>query len=439
MRNLVLLSVACAALAGCGMFGSGRPKVSEEELKERISINQLGERVTANPQFAATVVALPAARPSTNWPQAGMNAAKQPGHLEAGPELRVDWRTNIGAGSDKRRRLVAAPVAQDGRIYTIDASQRVAAWDASNGRRIWEHRLSTPGRRDDHAVGGGIAVAGDRLIVPSGFGYIAALSIEDGRELWVRRTESPMSGSPAIMGGRAFVTSTNNEVYAVDIATGEIAWTDQAIAESARVLSSPSPAVTQDLLVAPYSSGEVIAYLPANGRRLWTDTLTTSGVYTPMSAINDIAGRPSIQDGVVYAASHSGLLTATDARSGGRLWAQQIGSRIGPVVGGDYLFMVDGNGHVACLSRVDGGVVWVRVLPEFTKPNKKKRVVWTGPLLASNRLILVSSEGQVVALSPQTGETVGELKTGKELYIEPIAVDGRIVVLADDGQLISIR
>src|SRR5690606_16961825 len=117
----------------------------------------------------------------------------------------------------------------------------------------------------------------------SGYGYIEAMSLADGKRIWRRRVDSPMSGSPAILGDRAFITSSNNDFYAIDIDTGEIIWSDQAIAESARVLSSPSPAVTSDILTVPYSSGELIAYLPANGRRLWADTLTTVGRYTPLS------------------------------------------------------------------------------------------------------------------------------------------------------------
>ena len=227
-------------------------------------------------------------------------------------------------------------------------------------------------KHDNHAVGGGLAIAGDRLIVTSGFAYIEALSLADGSQLWHRRVESPMSGSPAILGNRAFVTSSNNEFYAIDVATGEIVWNDQAIAESARVLSSPSPAVTNDILVVPFSSGELIAYLPANGRRLWQDTLTTIGRYTPLSAINDIAGRPSIQDGVVYAASHSGVLAAIDARSGARIWEAAFGSRLGPVIGGEFLFIVGTGGKVACFNKIDGKVVWMRELPEFRNPDAEE-------------------------------------------------------------------
>jgi outer membrane protein assembly factor BamB len=197
--------------------------------------------------------------------------------------------------------------------------------------------------------------------------------------------------------------------------------------------------VNQDILAVGYSSGELIAYLPANGRRLWTDTLTSSGRYTPLSAINDIAGKPTIQDGVVYVASHSGILTAIDARSGTRIWSKTFGSRQGPVIGGDMLYVVGTNSKVAAISKIDGKVAWVRELPEFKDNNRENRIVWTGPLLASNRIVIASSEGDVIALSPQNGETLADLKLGQSVYIEPIAANGKIFVLTDQGQLVAIK
>jgi outer membrane protein assembly factor BamB len=430
----------CVLLAGCGLFGGKKVELSEEEKAARITVNPFRENLTPDPSMASTTVVLPAATPATDWPQKGVNPEKLPGHLAAGEAFRVDWRASV-AGTTQNKRIVAAPVAKDGRIYVIDANQKVSAFNADDGDRIWDRQLEAVNPKNDkHAVGGGLAIAGDRLIVTSGYAYIEALSLADGSQLWHRRVDSPMSGSPAILGNRAFVTSSNNEFYAIDVATGDIEWNDQAIAESARVLSSPSPAVTNDILAVPYSSGELIAYVPANGRRLWQDTLTTVGRYTPLSAINDIAGRPAIEEGVVYAASHSGVLAAIDARSGARIWEATFGSRLGPVIGGEFLFVVGTGGKVACFNKIDGKLVWVRELPEFRNPEQKKnRIVWTGPLIASNRLVITSSEGDVIALSPQNGETVAELDVGQAVYIEPIAASGKIFVLGDKGTLIAIR
>ncbi len=439
-RFALLAAAACTLLAGCGLFGGGKPKVSEEELKSRVTMSVLDRKLEADPAQASVTVTLPEAVANADWSQSGGSASKATGHVVAGEAFRIDWRADAGAGSSKQRRIVAAPLIKGGQVFVIDANQRVTALDAKSGRRNWSVQLDGLNPRDDRAVGGGLAVAGDKLIVPSGYGYIVALSLSDGAEVWRRRAESPLSGSPAVLGDRAYVTSTNNELYALDVNTGEVLWTDQAIAETARVLSSPSPAVSGDILVAPYSSGELIAYLPQNGRRLWQDTLTTVGRFTPLSAINDIAGRPTLQDGVVYASSHSGVTTAIDARSGVRLWNLLFGSRMGPVVAGDHVFVVGTGGQVLCLNKTSGAVVWARDLPEFEKESSRKnRIVWSGPLLASNRLVLTSSTGLVVALSPQTGETVSELKIGTPIYIEPVAAGGVIYVLTDKGQLVAIR
>lgn len=437
MRSLLLALPMAAILAACG---NAPVVLSEEEKAARVTVNPFSENLTPDPTLASATIELPAAEPSTDWPQAGVNSAKHPSNVAAGAQFKIDWRVSAGEGSGELKRIVAAPVARDGRIYTIDSNQRVSAFDIASGKRVWENKLKAANPKwDEYTVGAGLAITGDKLIVASGFAYVTALSLNDGKEVWRRRVDSPLSSSPAILGNRAFLTSTNNDFYAIDTDTGEILWNDQALSETARVLSSPSPAATQDILAVGYSSGELIAYLPANGRRLWTDTLTSTGRYTPLSVINDIAGKPTIQDGVVYVASHSGILAAIDSRSGTRLWSRVFGSRQGPVIGGDFLFVVGTNSKVAAFNRIDGKIAWVRDLPEFKDNNQDNRIVWTGPLLANDRLIITSSYGDVLALSPQNGETVSELNVGQGVLIEPIAAGGKIFVLTDQAQLIAIK
>ncbi len=437
----VMVAVAGAlATSGCSLFGGGSKGPSEEEMASRVSLSLLDQKLAADATLAETVVELPPAVPAVDWTQAGGGAAKFAGHISAAPELKVDWRAKVGEGSSRHKRIVATPVIKDNRVYVVDASQTISVYDTESGSRIWRHELKSGSKRDVTAVGNGLAIAGDKLIVTSGYGFVSAHSLTDGTELWRHQTDAPLSSSPVILGERAFITSTNNELYAIDLANGAVIWTDQAIAETARILSSPSPAVNQDLLVAPFSSGELIAYIPANGRRLWQDTLTTQGRFTPLSAINDIAGRPSIEDGVVYAASYSGVVTAIDARSGQRIWSILFGSRQGPVAAGPYLFVVGVDGQVACLNKIDGKVVWVRDLPAYkNQTQKQNRIVWSGPLIVSDRVIVTSSEGELVALSAKTGETVGELKIGSEIYVPPVAGSGRIFVLSDSGQLTAIK
>ena len=166
----------------------------------------------------------------------------------------IAWRAKVGSGSDRSSALTTPPVASADTIYTIDARQVITATDAANGNRRWSEKLDSGSRRDNLGIGSGIGLEGNTLVIASAYGFVAALDANNGNELWRTETEAPMTGSPTIKDGRIFVSSNNNEVLALDLATGAVIWSDQAIAESARVLGSPSPAAVEDIVVAPYSS-----------------------------------------------------------------------------------------------------------------------------------------------------------------------------------------
>ncbi|MEQ9315685.1 MAG: PQQ-binding-like beta-propeller repeat protein, partial [Henriciella sp.] len=340
MQSYTKLGVIAAlslSLAGCSYFTGQRAekeRLSEEERAGRIEMVLGDETLEADPALAATPVTLPEAKALTGWPQAGAGPTKSAGHVAAASALQVAWRADAGTGSSRKSALTTPPVANDTTIFVIDSKQTVRAFDVNTGRRVWQRELKSGNSRDKVGIGSGLAVAGDRLIVASGFGFVSALDVSNGAELWRRDMEAPMTGSPTIKDGRAFVSSNNNEVFALDINDGQVVWTDQAIAESARVLGSPSSAAIEDIIITPYSSGEIIAYLAANGRRLWTEALSRPGRFTPISSINDIASRPVVGGGLVFAANQSGVMAAIDGRSGNRVWVQPVGSTSAPALAG---------------------------------------------------------------------------------------------------------
>ncbi len=438
---LVLASVA--ALASCSILDRGkkeREAEAEEDKAGRVTMVLTDEALVPDPSLAGVTITLPEPRVVDSWAQAGSRASKAVGHVAAGSQFDIAWRSSAGEGSNNKSALTTPPIANADTIFTIDSRQVVSAFDAANGAKRWSQRLESGNRRDGIGFGSGIALEGGTIVVASGYGFVAALDTTNGAEIWRRETEAPMIGSPTIKDNRVFVASNNNEVIALDLDDGSIVWSDQAIAESARVLGSPSPAAVENILVAPYSSGEIIAYLAANGRRLWTEALVSPGQFTPISAINDIGARPVLGGGLVFAASQSGLLAAIDGRTGTRIWQQPIGSTQAPALAGEYLFVMGVEAELACINASTGQVVWVQQLEKYRKAEKKKgRITYAGPLIASGKLVVASSAGDLIAFDPQTGEESDRLKLGDAVYIEPIAVQDKLVVLTDNARLIAIQ
>jgi outer membrane protein assembly factor BamB len=60
-------------------------------------------------------------------------------------------------------------------------------------------------------------------------------------------------------------------------------------------------------------------------------------------------------------------------------------------------------------------------------------------VIASGRVLVVSSQGDLLAFDPQTGNETGRLKLGAAVFIEPIAAQDKLFVLTDDDRLIAIR
>ncbi len=431
---------ACSSLPSFNFGNSKAKELAEAEKAGRITMVLSDTDLEANPELSTETITLPPPREIDSWPQAGASAAKVVGHIKAAETLSIAWRNGVGKGSSKKSAISTPPVASKTTVFTLDSEQQIVATDLASGNTKWRKKLKGLSKRDKAALGGGLAVDGDTLIVASGFGYVTALDASTGDEKWKNTMSAPMTGAPTIKDDRIFVESNNNEIFALAKDTGEIEWSDQAISETARVLGSPSPAAVEDFVIAPFSSGEVIAYLASNGRRLWTDAISSAGRFTPISEINDIGSHPVLAGGLVFASSQSGITIAIDGRSGQRIWSSQIGSVQAPAVTGEQMFVLGTDGKLACLNTNSGEAYWVVQLRQFEKEKKKKkRISYSGPIVASGRVLVVSSTGHLLAYSPQTGEEVGSAKLGDRVYLEPIAVQDKVLVLTDDAKLIAIK
>jgi outer membrane protein assembly factor BamB len=139
----------------------------------------------------------------------------------------------------------------------------------------------------------------------------------------------------------------------------------------------------------------------------------------------------------VFAVSHSGVFAAIDLRTGTARWSLPVSGVSTPWPAGDVVYVVSKAGEVICVSRESGQVYWVNDLNKDRK--KKQRALWSGPALASNRLVMVSSTGEMVGLNPRTGVLEKTLKLGSPALLTPIAVNDMLYVASDKGDLIAIR
>ncbi len=440
--RLLSTVVLATSLGACGWFGGDdKPKQNyDDEGRERISILTSTQTLDADGAIGNLSVVLPRPYTNQNWALPGGNASHSIQHLEMDELLSPIWQTKIGRGNEKYERVISGPVSANGRVFVVDIEGDIYAVSLANGSILWSTEFRNPDERSNVGFGGGVAYADGVVYATSGYGFLGAFDAETGAELWRFNASVPFRGAPTVDAGRIFAVTHDNQMLALNARDGSLIWDQVGIAENAGMLGAATPAYDNGTVVIALSSGELIALLGSNGRILWQDTLSSSRRLTPLATLADIDGEPVIDRGKVYALSHAGSMVAIDMRSGERSWEADIAGVNMPWIAGNFAFLTTIDGQVVCVTLGDGRVRWVSQLQRFLDQEKRRDLIkWNGPVLAGNRLLITSSHGYALSLSPYTGEVLSGVELPAGSSTQPIVVDGTFIVLTDTGELVAYR
>jgi outer membrane protein assembly factor BamB len=439
-RSRALAVGAALLLAGCGegsWFGENAPPPLPGERK---SVLLIEDQLRADPRLAELNVTLPPPTRNADWPQAGGSPTRAMQHLDAADALEVAWRADVGAGAGGRSRLLAGPVVAGSTVYAVDADGTVTAVDAANGRARWQFSAEDV-EEVDRLAGGAAAFDDGRLFVAAGNGMVYALDAGGGGEIWRRHIKAPIRSAPTAVIGRVLVPTADGQLFALDAATGDVLWQHAGLFEQAGILGGASPAVAGGIVVAAYASGEVVALSLESGQQLWTDTVLRPRRTLAIGSIADIVGDPVIAGDRVFVASASGEMAAFDLERGVREWTADVTSTQTPWVAGNFIYVLTERNELVCLVDQGGYIRWVTQLPDLVDPEDadSHRIRWIGPILVSDRLLLASSEGEVMSVSPLTGEVLGSGEVGGGVTVPPAVADGTVYFLTDAASLVAFR
>jgi len=439
-RRLLAVATAIAAtalLSACSTpslpsFGGLFAEKEEILPGKRIAVLQNeSPRETTDAFKASGPVVLPPAVVNSAWSQPGGAPNNAPGHLGLTGSVKSAWSVDAGSGSSKSGRLTAVPVVADGKVFTLDTEGTVSAFSLGSGNRLWRVSLKPEKERSRLGFGGGLALDGGRLFAATGYGTIVALDPSSGKVAWTKSYLIPFRNSPTAANGKVFAVNTESLLVCLNAADGSELWTARGLPETATMISNVSPAVAGDVVVVPYPSGEIAAFDINTGAARWTDGISRSTVAQASFAGIAEPARPVIDGNAVFAISRSGRMIATERSSGERLWSRDISGAQTPWVAGDSIFVVDLNGQLMALSRKDGKTRWSTSLPDSK--------TWAGPVLAGGRLWLASDKGTLVSVDAASGAIASKADLGTPVYISPVVVAGKLLVMTDKARLIAMN
>ncbi len=306
------------------------------------------------------------------------------------------WRFEAGSPvhaspAVARGLVVAATLA--GRIFAVDQNTGTARWSKSTGPALalntgrgggWDILVSSP------------TIAGDTVFIGGQDGFLYALDLASGREIWKGRTGGRLRATPALSAELVIAGSFDGRVYAFDRRDGAERWVHRTEGDTLdsnrfgydrRAIQS-SAAIMNGTVFVGSRDGGVYALDLATGSRKWRASHGTSWVI----------GSPAVTGGRVYAGSSDGHFMQTlDAETGRELWRQPIGANVlaSPVLAGSDL--------VIATYRTDAPWGDLRVL-EAASGREKWRLRMDGsvvstPVVSNDVIFLGTDAGSIVAIA----------------------------------------
>ncbi len=443
VTKLLLVLAASTTLGGCavldGVRGDAGKKNNTPTVGSRVAILGTERDTDIDAALANVAVTLPPANINEAWAQPGGNASKSPGHVELSQGLKRIWTASV-KGANPRARLAASPVMSDGRLYVVDTTARVTAFDANSGAQIWSNALEVKDDGKSSRYGGGVSATATNVFATNGVGDVASLAADTGALVWKKRPAGPLRGAPTLSNGNLYVMTQDNQIYALRQSDGEPQWNEAGPVAASGIFGVGAPAAAQGTVIAGYSSGELAAYRYENGRSLWSDTLSRTAMSTSVSTLTDIDADPVIDRGRVFALGKGGRMASYELVSGQRIWEINIAGISTPVAVGEWVFVMTDEAKLLCVARSSGKVRWISKLQRFKNEKKKKGPIsWYGPVLAGGRLIVANSHGAIWSISPDEGAATEVFDVKNDVSLAPIVANNTLYILDDSGRISAFR
>jgi serine/threonine protein kinase/outer membrane protein assembly factor BamB len=333
--------------------------------------------------------------------------------------------------------ILASPVVADGVVFVNTNDRRVVALDAITGDTIWEHPVEVQANSTP-------SVAADMVYVGTRDGTMLALDRHTGVVVWKYKTEAAIYGSATVVDGVIYFGSSDYNIYALDALTGEFRWLKET---DSWVVASPT--VEQGILIVGSQDREFYMLDANNGTvRLHVNmgsgidgaTTIVDGVayFTTRAGIVvafdysqkdvsfqkaywhiwlqlwvwNVAPRPSLIPGMVWAASLSDTVMGDLATNDGRLFASTIDGR---------LYALDLNTGTTLWKTEDGGKSY------------------SSPIISGDVVIQTMSDGLIRGFDVATGEEMWRTSVEKTIVTSPVLAGGTLYVPTTDGHLFAIK
>ncbi len=277
----------------------------------------------------------------------------------------------------------STPTFAGGKIYTLGMSGIVTAFNAADGKQLWQKPAPRVGPLY-HTAMSPLVDRGMVIIHVGGdnHGALTAFDPDTGAVKWAWNGDGPSYGSPIVAepgGTRQVIVLTQEHLVGVSEASGELLWTRPFSTQFAQ--NAITPIVHNGTVIVSGLEKGVTAFKIVKRDNHWA----TENVWENQGVSLYMTNAVVVGD-ILFGMSHrkSGQFFALDANTGKTLWTSPPRQAANAAIShaGDLLFML----------KDDGELIVAKASAAAFEPVKRYTVAdsatWAAPTIAGNRIFV---------------------------------------------------
>jgi outer membrane protein assembly factor BamB len=280
----------------------------------------------------------------------------------------------------------------------------------TDGAKVWQYPPDKAGKELFYS--NPVLTSDGQLLAGSSGTDEALISLDPatGNPKWTKpfTASDHWIASPLVVGDTIYAPNNNGTLYAVKLATGELAW---SLPISHSLWGTPA---TDGKLVFVTSLDHFLyAVDPKSQKIAWKTDLGGSIPGSPMLAADGAA---------LYVGSFARKLFSLDAANGSVRWTIDLKDWVWntPALVGVSLYAADISGNIYSISAPDGKNVWPEVKPDGP--------ITGSPLALPNGVAVATESGFLYAFKPDGSTLWPAVNIGGKIYTTPVLSGDRILL-----------
>ena len=270
-------------------------------------------------------------------------------------------------------------------------------------------------------------VDGQNLLVVDSIAKYYSVNISTGELNWSKNNTYPFNSEIKKYKDKIFAVDYKNTLRCYKIKDGSECWNLKTVDSFTISNIKYSLIILDNDVVFSNSIGDITAVDIETGLITWQVPTQSSSI---TNETYNFKTSKLVSDGnSIFFSNNKNQFYSIDFKTGTTNWINEVNSNIQPILVGNLIFTISNDGYLYLIDKDKGNIVRITDLFQNYKAKKRKNIYPIGFVMGSKNLFLTNSDGKMIVVGIQDGNTIKIEKISGGLVSEPFIFNNNLYVV----------